>query len=309
MVTPDRSAVSSPFHQGEQTAQVRAGAPVALQRWAQQAIRAFMPDQHRKFYQQLPFMVAAARDAAGQPWATVLVGSPGFAVSPEATRLVLNTSLVPGDALANALQVAEKIGLLGIELETRRRNRINGTLTEVAEQRLSLTVDQSFGNCPQFISKRVWQPIDPGSGPAVASRHSGLTEALQVWIENADTFFIASGYQGSSTDPGHEGMDVSHRGGPAGFVRVANSNRLIFPDYAGNNFFNTVGNLLTDSRIGLLFVDFEQGNLLQIAGLASIDWDSEQLRNHPGAKRLISVVINQVVLIRQALPIRWEKIA
>jgi len=61
-------------------------------------------------------------------------------------------------------------------------------------------------------------------------------------------------------------MDASHRGGEPGFVQVLDDNHLLWPDYAGNNHFNTLGNLLVDSRVGLLFVDFAGGHLLQLSG-------------------------------------------
>ena len=130
---------------------------------------------------------------------------------------------------------------------------------------------------------------------------------MQNWIASADTFFIASGYRSESDRAAVNGMDASHRGGAAGFVKVASESQLVFPDYAGNNHFNTIGNLVVDPRVGLLFVDFDTGSLLQISGRASIDWDSEEVARHPGAQRLVVVDIESIVLLNDVLPIRWSE--
>ncbi|MFT7530028.1 MAG: ferredoxin-NADP reductase, partial [Gammaproteobacteria bacterium] len=140
-----------------------------------------------------------------------------------------------------------------------------------------------------------------------ASRHSVLDTAMQDWIQSADTFFIASGYHGDDDNPRTIGMDASHRGGQPGFVKVENSRRIIFPDYAGNNHFNTIGNLILEPGVGLLFVDFAKGDLLQITGRASIDWDSAEVANFPGAQRLVTIDIDEIVFLQCVLPLRWRK--
>ncbi|MCH8978716.1 MAG: pyridoxamine 5'-phosphate oxidase family protein, partial [Armatimonadetes bacterium] len=96
-----------------------------------------------------------------------------------------------------------------------------------------------------------------------------------------------SGYRAKG-DSATFGMDASHRGGDRGFVRVDSETRLMFPDYAGNNHFNTIGNLILDPRAGLLFMDFATGSLLQLTGRATIDWDSDAVACIPGARRLVT---------------------
>jgi ferredoxin-NADP reductase len=102
-------------------------------------------------------------------------------------------------------------------------------------------------------------------------------------------------------------MDASHRGGQPGFVRVEGERHLVFPDYAGNSHYNTIGNLVMDPRAGLLFVDFERGGLLQLTGRVRIDWDSAELERFPGARRLVHFELDEAVELEQALPLRWEK--
>ena len=132
-----------------------------------------------------------------------------------------------------------------------------------------------------------------------------MTKAQIAWINTADTFFIASGYCDRGENAAY-GMDASHRGGERGFVQVVGDGRLVFPDYAGNNHYNTIGNLFLDARVGLLFVDFETGGLLQLTGTASIDWDSAAVARVPGARRLVTVEIEQIVELPRALPLRWD---
>ena len=175
-----------------------------------------------------------------------------------------------------------QLGLLGIELETRRRNRVNGRITASDNRRVSFEVDQSFGNCPQYIHPRTFTRVQPEK--IAARRAAALSASMREWISNADTFFIASGHHGNDASGG---MDASHRGGDPGFVDVESASRLVFPDYAGNNHFNTIGNLVLDPRAGLLFVDFDGGGLLQLTGRTTIDWDSPAVARYPGARRLV----------------------
>lgn len=305
MRTRKRSGIS-PFHEGEQAVQSRLGVRDAIEPWARQVIRPFLPQQHRDFYSQLPFVVAAARDTDHRPWVTLLTGAPGFIQSPDTTSLQLLTQLPSGDALEGSLVAGTDIGLLGIELQSRRRNRVNGTIMAADADGLRVHVDQAFGNCPRYITERTWHRVDISPGKASAAQHRHLTAHMRKWIGSADTLFTGSGYRGGDGSHSACGMDASHRGGAAGFVKVLSDTRLLFPDYAGNNCFNTLGNLVMDPGVGLLFVDFEDGSLLQISGRATIDWDSAAIATHPGAQRLVEIEIERVVQLDSVLPLLWR---
>ncbi len=293
------------FHLGEQSVQKRLGVHEEIGPWASKVVRPWLPEQHRDFYAALPFLVAAARDDQGRPWATLLTGEPGFAHSPDPGRLVIDATPPAGDALEGQLVAGRELGLLGIELASRRRNRVNGTLAPGDGLALDLAVGQSFGNCPQYIRERSWSSVPLPAEPPKPVRSRVLTPALRARIEAADTFFIASGHRGEGDSPAY-GMDASHRGGAPGFVRVLDERRLVFPDYAGNNHFNTIGNLVVDGRVGLLFVDFERGGLLQLTGRATIDWDSPAVAEHPGARRLVEIELDEAIELVEALPLRWR---
>ena len=287
----------SPFHPGEQKVQKRLGVR-DIEDWARKVVHTYLPEDHRAFHTALPFLVVAARDAQGRPWATLLTGREGFVASPDPRSLVIQAEPVRGDRLESALVRGADIGVLGIELSTRRRNRVNGRILVDSPGVVTFGVEQAFGNCPQYIREREWRRVEgePAGPPAEGTR---LTSSQRKWIDSADTFFIASGYRanGESTT---FGMDVSHRGGDHGFVRVASDRRLEFPDYAGNNHFNTIGNLVLDPRAGFLFIDFGTGSLLQLTGRATVDWDSEAVARIPGARRLVTFDIEG---LRRFLPI------
>lgn len=294
----------SPFHVGEQEVQARLAVRDDIEPLARQIVRPYLPERQRIFYESLPFVIAAARDATGRPWATLLAGEPGFVRSPDAGRLAIDSRPVPGDALEGALIAGADLGLLGIEFETRRRNRVNGRVALDPSDVLLLEVDQAYGNCPQYIRERAWKRVQTRPGPNRPRRATRLTKSMREWIAAADTFFIATGYRGDGDSPSF-GMDASHRGGEPGFIRVESDTELVFPDYAGNNYFNTIGNLILDPRAGLLFVDFERGSLLQLTGRASIDWDSERVAHFPGARRLVSFSLDDAVQLDAAIPLRW----
>jgi hypothetical protein len=264
------------FHSDELIAQARAGVET---RGA--GIRDFMPEQHRTFFAALPYLFVATIDTAGWPLATLLEGEPGFVSSPDAKTLRIR-SLPGGDDPAHGMiRARQEIGLLGIDLTTRRRNRANGLVTEVDAGGLTVAVQQSFGNCPQYIQRRSLSRIEAAQGPARA--FESLNEEARKLISHADTFFVASRSRSDVGPPG--GADISHRGGRPGFVRV-DGNELSIPDFRGNRYFNTLGNLLGEPRASLLFLDFETGDLLQLQGVASIDWSPSVKEQFEGAERI-----------------------
>ncbi len=292
------------FHAGEQALQARVGVQAQMAQIGPRVMRDHMPDQHREFFSLLPFVVVGSVDGQGQPWASVLAGAPGFMHSPDPTHLRIRAQPLPHDPLQHTLHDGAAIGLLGMQPHTRRRNRMNGT-AHLQDDGLVVEVGQSFGNCPKYIQARepVWMP-DP---PAVQVIHQGpdLTEAAAELIRSADTFFIATAHPlaAAATETRH-GVDVSHRGGTPGFVKVE-APRLTVPDFVGNQFFNTLGNIAVQPLAGLLFMDFERGDRLYLAARASVVWDGTELAAFEGAQRLLRLDVTQVVHVQGGLPLRW----
>jgi predicted pyridoxine 5'-phosphate oxidase superfamily flavin-nucleotide-binding protein len=303
----------SPFHAGERFAQERAGKREQMEGAGRRVVRAEMPEQHRTFFAQLPFMLMGALDHAGIPWATVMTGSPGFAHAPDPRRLRIDAQLDPDDPLSGALEVGADIGLLGIELHTRRRNRMNGTISALDAGGMTVDVRQSFGNCPRYIQLRDLEPV--ASGPHTerpvwdTDDTDRLDEPGRAMLAGADTIFIATHYQDGS-QPHSGGADVSHRGGKPGFVRVDEDGRtLTFPDFNGNAYFNTIGNLVSNPRAGLLVIDFASGTLLHVAARAEIIWEGPEVAVYQGAERLVRLHVERVVRRPGAMPLRGKFVA
>lgn len=290
--------------------QSRVGAAVRerMEQIGPRVIRDFMPDQHREFFQQLPFVIAGTVDAAGQPWASVLAQPPGFIHAPDAHHLVLRAQPLAGDPLQETLVEGAAMGLLGIEPHTRRRNRMNGIVRGVNASGFAVELSQSFGNCPKYIQARepVYVERLPSSAKPVVHASAQLNDAARRMIEQADTLFIATAYSGNGEQAGRAGgVDVSHRGGKPGFVRVEADGTLTVPDFVGNYFFNTLGNLVVNPRAGLLFIDFDNGDLLYLAVTADIIWDGPEVQSFVGARRLMRFKVQSMRLVESSLPLRW----
>ncbi len=271
------------FHQGEQMLQARAGKLDKMAAIGARVIRSYLSDQHREFYAQLPFLVAGAVAADGWPWASIISGAPGFVHAPNSTTLQIQRSAVQRlqqrrDPLGDALSgVGNPVGLLGIELPTRRRNRVNGHIIAGGNSAATLRVDQAFGNCPKYIHVRsVTHFLERAECQSTSEQHKamGLTQLdtnAAMLIAHADTFFVASyiPQTDSNFTCASEGVDVSHRGGKPGFVKVEN-HTLTIPEFAGNFHFNTLGNFLINPKAGLLFLDFKTGELLLLTGTVEL---------------------------------------
>jgi predicted pyridoxine 5'-phosphate oxidase superfamily flavin-nucleotide-binding protein len=308
------TALASPFHAGEREMQQRAGVRARLAQVEHQIFRDFMPDQHRELFEKLPLLFVGSLDAQGRPWASVLAGRPGFVHTPDARTMTVAARPAYGDRLAENLAVGAPVGLLGIQLETRRRNRMNGTVSAVHDAGFNVTVDQSFGNCPQYIQARaprfVADPADAASPRPTRTEGPLLSPAAARLIAGSDTFFIASAAQAKRGGDASHGVDISHRGGKPGFVRVSEENGcsvLTVPDFRGNFFFNTLGNLAAHPAAGLLFVDFDSGALLSLVGTAEIVWDGPELAAFAGAQRLLRIRVDEGVFIEHAVPLRWTE--
>jgi predicted pyridoxine 5'-phosphate oxidase superfamily flavin-nucleotide-binding protein len=286
----------TPFHRDEQRAQALAGRSPGGH-----GIRSLMPDQHRLFFAALPYVFLGVVGPDGWPVATMLAGPPGFVHAPNAFQLRIDGMVASDDPAAPALVPDAEIGVLGLDLATRRRNRANGRIAAVDASGFLVNVRQSFGNCPQYIQARAVRPETRERGPSEAlTRLDGKADAL---IRAADTFFVASRSR-SAAGPGG-GADISHRGGRPGFVAIA-GDTLAIPDYRGNRYFNTLGNLLGEPRSALLFVDFDTGDLLQLKGRAAIDWTAGD-PGIAGAERLWRFRIEAAWRREAALPLAWTE--
>ncbi|KJV50061.1 FAD-binding oxidoreductase [Pantoea sp. BL1] len=287
------------WHAGEIALHQQAGVAERMAEVGQRVIRDYMPDQHRDFYAQLPFIVAGSVDAQGDAWATLLEGQPGFIFSPNATTLDIAAQPDPRDPAAAGFTDGAPVGLLGIELHTRRRNRMNGVLSAIGGG-FRVQVEQSFGNCPRYIQLRDFRfarsPDEPATGEIEVL--STLDQSALTTVTNADAFYVATYNERQ--------VDASHRGGKPGFVRVNDDGLLTIPDFNGNLFFSTLGNIHQNGKAGLLFIDYRNGDTLQMTGDASVILDSPEIAAFQGAERLWTFRPRRIVRRHAALALRWE---
>ncbi len=298
------SGNESPFHRGEKELQSRLGVEDRIEKLGRRMIQRGMSDQQQAFFSQLPLLFVGTADATGRPWASVLAGQPGFLQPVDAGALRVAARPIYGDPLNRALVEGAYIGTLGMEFETRNRARLNGTLANVGEHGFEIRVTQSFGNGDGYIQAR--EPaLDPSAmgDKRPVRRGKALNKAEAALVARSDAFFIASQFSG--TGDWAEGVDVSHRGGRPGFVIVAHESSLLFPDYPGNCMFNTLGNLQLDPRAGLLFIDFETGDTLQMTGEAEILWETHHSSRFPGADRVVAFRVEETLHVDQGLPVSW----
>jgi predicted pyridoxine 5'-phosphate oxidase superfamily flavin-nucleotide-binding protein len=296
-------AADATFHAGEAALQRQAGVRERLAQIGSRVIRDHMPEEHRELFEKLPTLIVGSLDARGRPWASVLSGWPGFIETPDERTMQVGALPRAGDPLQAALQPGAPLGLLGIEPQTRRRNRMNGRATRVGAGGFEVRVDQSFGNCPQYIQARAphWVERAPAAEATRAEGAHLSTEAL-AWITRADTLFIATAAPPALRERRFGGVDVSHRGGRPGFVAVSEeegASVLMLPEYRGNFFFNTLGNIDAYPFAGLLLIDYETGDTLQLSGAA-------QIVEH-GAQRYVKLRVEAGVWARGVLPFVWSE--
>lgn len=189
------------FHEGERAVQQRVGVEERLAQIGPRVIRDAMPEQHRAFFGQLPFVIVGTVDGEGQPWASVLAQPPGFINSPDARHLLLHAQPLDGDPLQDTLVEGAAIGFLGIEPHTRRRNRMNGVVRGVNASGFAVELSQSFGNCPKYIQARepVYVDRPASSARLVVHESPQLDNAARRMIASSDTLFIATAYAGDGT--------------------------------------------------------------------------------------------------------------
>ncbi len=295
-------------HRGERAIQARyPGVREMVEQTASRVMHPFIPEKQRRFFAEQPLVLVGSVDPAGWPWASVVFGSPGFVATPDDRTLAINAAAVQGDPLGENAAPGAPVSFLGIAFLTRRRNRVNATVRSAGRDGFVTGVDQFFGNCPKYIQTRHAEPaLTPSGAGRAIEKHPlrSLDRDTAALIRGCDTFFVAS-HVNPEHHSGLDGVDINHRGGKPGFVKVE-GNTLTVPDYAGNQIFNTLGNFLLNPQAGLLFLDFDSGDLVQLTGTTEILWE-----NHPevlafeGAQRAWRFHFRSGHRLKQASPLRW----
>lgn len=291
--------MTSIYHTGELATQARAGVQDMARRVGQ-TIHSLIPLAAQNFLGSQLMAILGTVDANGRVWASLLTGQPGFMQAVNERTVRIETSLVSGDPLVENLRMSHDVGVLVIDLATRRRMRMNGKAEQQPDGSLYVMPKEVYANCPKYIQLR--KPdisVNEVTVKRDVSRTRVLTKDQQRWIARADTFFIASFH------PEH-GADASHRGGNPGFIRVLGEGALAWPDYPGNNMFQTLGNICVNPQAGLLFIDFERGNTLQLTGQAQVIWAPRRALEFEGAERIVEFDIEQAIEIAGVTTSGWR---
>ena len=269
----------NPFHEGELKAQKLAGEGEEGASNGAMIGNKIMSGA-LSFIRAQKMIIVSSRDAQSRRWASLLFGKSGF-LEPSSDRKALTVSVDPtendaADPLWENLKFDSHIGALIIELTTRRRLRVNGP-TVLVDNALKITIEESFGNCPKYITRRELniQPREESAKKEPARQGTSLGDAQTSLLMATDVLFLATGHP-------QRGADASHRGGNPGFVEVVDANTLRMPDYSGNSLFNSLGNLLVDPRYGLLIPDFQSGRILQLTGTAKVNWSANDKDHRTG---------------------------
>lgn len=271
------------YHSGERKIQKMVGETLAADANGRIITNTIIPGAIN-FLEKQPMAIVSSIDAENRVWASLLIGDFGFVRVPEPNKVLFVDSSIKSaasDIFYDNLQANGTIGTLFIELSSRRRFRLNGKTT-INQEGIELNVEEAYPNCPKYIQRRIISFPDhfKKTNPK-HSKGTTMNNTIHNWIENADTFFVGS-------MDSFNNMDVNHRGGNTGFIEILDSGKLKIPDYQGNSMYNTLGNLILNPNLGLLFIDFEKGNTLQLTGKGELLFNqnaAEDLKKTNGTGR------------------------
>ena len=293
-------------HDGELRVQTSRQTPPGLTETIRGAIQEEMSRKHVAYYGRLQYLPIGLADERGRLWATVLCNPETTAESSE--LLKVRARVNPGDPFVRAafapVSGPRRFAGVAIDFTTRSRIKIAGMVAAASLDGKTLTLtlraNEHMGNCPKYITVRELRPIARTSETTALGPK--LSSPAQDVLRKASTIFIAT--QHTSRDPSESDMGFNHRGGPNGFLRYFEDERgahLVLPDYSGNRFYQSLGNVETDPVMGVAVPDFASGALLQVSGRAQNLFDDEASRVMPGSSLVTLITIDEAYLTSGAL--------
>lgn len=290
------------FHSGEREAQDNAGEAAIAARNATM-VSATVIAGARPFIAKQFMAALGSVDPVGRLWASLVFGQPGFMHTGDGSAISFDIPQAQRDAedpLWDNIARNKELGMLFIELGSRRRYRVNGAVSRLDEQGMEVAIEEAYPNCPRYIQRRQLRSMGEPHLPAQAARGRVLRGSVEDIVRGADTIFVASRHADT-------GADASHRGGGVGFVHIVDEVTLRIPDFNGNSMFNTFGNFRLDPRVGLCIPDFAGGRLLQLTGTGSVLWDQPDPGNDTGGTgRFFEFKVEEWILRETVQPLEWE---
>ncbi|KAF5360182.1 hypothetical protein D9758_011331 [Tetrapyrgos nigripes] len=290
--------------------------------------------EHALFHSsRIPFLPVTTLDKEGRPWGSILAaedGLPGnhFIRNSKYTTLAIRAKVWEGEPFLENAKLFKGgkegeermlIAGIGLEFSTRRRNKLAGWVSKLEQKdskvfELELIVNQSLGNCPKYITTRQFVPY-LNTKPSIKYQKpqlpsgSRLPDEVIAFIHNSDTVFIGTTYAAPTEDakkyPSHVGMN--QRGGRKGYIRVSPSDgrTVVVPDYSGNRFLTSLGNIEASPLASLTFVSFTTGSILYITGEAHNHVGEDAKRIMPFHNGTLSAVkTTGYTFVEDALPVR-----
>ena len=289
----------------------------------------FLRPRAASMLQRFPLLAVGTVDDDGRPWATVWGGEAPFAQeigdSVVGVRMTVDASFDPvvqalchGKSRGEVIQEPEGKGRmvsgLSIHLEQRNRMKLFGRMVAGALQsqqeeegkavgqiQLVVKIEQSLGNCPKYLNCKRIRPALPE--PKLISEGPGLSPEGLDLLAKADMLFVASADRDKD-------MDMNNRGGPPGFIRVESNNPsgaiIVWPEYSGNNLYQTLGNLSTTPRAGLVIPDFTTGSVLYITGTTEVLFGASASTLLPHSTLAVQLTITSSRFVACGLPFRGE---
>ncbi|MYM65716.1 pyridoxamine 5'-phosphate oxidase [Pseudoduganella sp. FT55W] len=257
----------------------------------------------RPFIAKQSMVVLSSIDRSGAVWASVLFGASGFLHTDTGATISIDVPLKerdPNDPLWTNIGHHTDLGMLFLELSSRRRYRVNGNVQRLDADGVEVQIREAYPNCPKYIQRRQLRKLGETRLPVSSACGTLLGGTAETIVRQADTLFVASRYADT-------GADASHRGGTPGFIQVVDESTLRIPDYVGNSLFNTLGNFSVDPRAGLCVIDFEHGQLLQLTGKAKVLWDQQGTADATGGTmRVWEFKVDAWILRDTPQELEWE---
>ncbi|KAG9666458.1 putative oxidoreductase, partial [Aureobasidium melanogenum] len=312
------------FHEGEKMMQKKLRVP----EMDNPTIPMLSP-QASSMLQRAPLLAFGTLDSEGRPWTTVWGGRKGFSQSLGNSMIGIRTSVASkSDPVVEALvgrndkgEIVKEEGEgrllsgLAIDLDTRKRVKLAGRMVagtlgstngdkdsnDHGQQgilQLVARIDESLGNCPKYLNRRDISPATTNS--ELISDSIPLDKRAVELINKVDLMFLSTN-SGSS-------MDTNHRGGPPGFVRCLSQEdgctQFVYPEYSGNRLYQSLGNMILDSKAGFCFPDFDTGSCLFVTGHAEVLFEKDAAQVLPRSNLAVRVTITAARLVASVLPFR-----
>ena len=296
--------MSEIFHKGELEVQKQVGEHL-MANSVGRIITDTIPIAAINFIEKQPLAIVSSTDSVDNVWVSLFIGDFGFVKVPNANTISFDKKKIYSSSTDIVYKHLERenstIGTLFIELSTRIRFRINGRVS-INNDDIEVAIEESYPNCPKYIQQRVISDPKPfKTTEATIENGIKLNEYIKKWITSADTFFIGSKSDGDK-------LDASHRGGNKGFIELKD-NVLKIPDYKGNSLYNTLGNIHQNSKAGLLFIDFEKGDTLQLSGTSKVLFNQnteDDIQKTGGTGRYLLFNIEQWIKTENHHRVDWE---